>query len=1303
MHPAPGRERYSVREAPPRGHFRKEIGPAVTAVSTTAVTATAVANTGAAARLPVNPAGDTSYTARHLSVLEGLDAVRKRPGMYVGSTDGRGLQHCLWEIFDNSVDEALGGHCTRIDVILHADGSAEVRDNGRGIPVDVERKTKLSGVELVMTRLHAGGKFGGGSYTASGGLHGVGASVVNALAARLDVEVDREGRTWAASFRRGVTGEFAGPGPTADFTKRSGLRDLGRILKKATGTRIRFWPDRQVFLRDARFSYEALTERARQTAYLVPGLTITISDESGDEDAPEQEARHAEFRFDGGISEFCSHLASGEPVSDVLRLTGSGNFTETVPVLDDRGHMTPTDVERELGVDVALQWGSGYDAVLRSFVNVIATPHGGTHVTGFERALVRTLNDQLRAARLLKNGDEPVTKEDALEGLVAVISVRLPEPQFEGQTKEVLGTPAASRIVAQVVSTQLKAYLETPPRGAKQQARSILEKVASAAKARIAAREHRDNQRRKSALASSSLPAKLVDCRSADDRSELFIVEGDSALGTAKMARDSEFQALLPIRGKILNVQKASLADMLKNAECASIIQVIGAGSGSSFDLDSARYQRVILMSVAPNEPVLLTDRDGRLTLRRIGLAIDEVIGTGDPTSIAETVSVDLATRTTRISPLKQLIRHHHRGEMYQIRTAYGREVTVTGGHSVFTYENGELALKPAIDLRLGDLVVAPRRLPRPAPQHEVDLAMLLRRTGYHNAIRIEGEAVRRLLAAKAAARQPAHLRRDVPRIRLPRSEWARLAEARKKQGITGGDMAGRLGYRQACSISEFETCRSLPPEPVFRRYLTELGEPWPEAAVVVASLVEQWSATASANELYRDVAPAAWLADFSEEDLSWLAAQADGRDVVLYTRAHRTRAVTRFLPVTEELCYMLGWYLAEGSLSSRGARLNFSLGAPDERYLPSLVTAIEAVTGRTPTIVRPKAVPNALHLYVHAPVFARAFRAMGMGGTATHKRIPDLLLNCEETNQLAFLEGYFLGDGSKDRVGQKLAFATSSIDLANGLLYLLGQLGVLAGLSRRRGGKFQIREHEVASGPSYLVSVTGKEALKTLSRLWRSAPCADAFAAYVARPATRSGCEQVSKDLVALPIRMIRKLHYNGDVYDLSVPEDENFISGTGGLLTHNSDADVDGAHIRTLLLTLFHRYLRPMLDAGRVFAAVPPLHRIELTHTRKGQDKYRYTYSDAELNRTLLELERRGQRWKEPVQRYKGLGEMDASQLAETTMDPRHRTMRRIRIEDAAVAAEIFSLLMGTEVAPRRDFIVRGAAELDPSRIDI
>ena len=690
--------------------------------------------------------GDT-YSARHLTVLEGLEAVRKRPGMYIGSTDGRGMLHCLWEIIDNSVDEALHGTCTRIEVVLHADHSAEVRDNGRGIPVDIEPKTGLNGVELVMTRLHAGGKFGGGSYTASGGLHGVGASVVNALSGRLDVYVEREGYEWGASFRRGVPGEFGADGLDASFAPGSGLRKVRKIPKTRTGTRTRFWPDRQIFVQGAELAFEPLVQRARQTAYLVPGLSITVTDErpgAGEETAGQPRA--AEFKFDGGISEFCAHLSSGTPVTDVLRLTGAGQFTETVPVLDDLGHLTPTEVERELEVDVALRWDSGYDTTTRSFVNVIATPKGGTHVTGFDRALVKTLNEQLRAARMLRSGDEPVIKEDVLEGLTAVISVRLPEPQFEGQTKEVLGTPAASRIVAQVVSGELRSFLEGRVRGSKQQAKAVLDKVAGAAKTRVAAREHRENQRRKSALASSALPAKLVDCRSADDRSELFIVEGDSALGTAKLARDSEFQALLPIRGKILNVQKASLSDMLKNAECAAIIQVLGAGSGNAFDLDAARYQRIILMS-----------------------------------------------------------------------------------------------------------------------------------------------------------------------------------------------------------------------------------------------------------------------------------------------------------------------------------------------------------------------------------------------------------------------------------------------------------------------------------------------------------------------------------------------------------------------------DADVDGAHIRTLLLTLFHRYMRPMVDAGRVFAAVPPLHRIKLTSPRKNQDRYIYTYSDAELHRTTLELDRKGQKYEEPPQRYKGLGEMDASQLAETTMDPRHRTLRRIRIGDAAAAAEMFDLLMGSEVAPRRDFIVGGAAELDPTRIDI
>ncbi|MEV6152513.1 DNA topoisomerase IV subunit B [Nonomuraea sp. NPDC052129] len=683
---------------------------------------------------------EAGYTARHLSVLEGLEAVRKRPGMYIGSTDSRGLMHCLWEIVDNGVDEALAGHCTRIEVELYPDGSIEVRDDGRGIPVDIEPKSGLAGVELVYTKLHAGGKFGGGSYGASGGLHGVGASVVNALSERLDVEVDRDGQIHEISFRRGVPGIFDGDGPKAKFKKKSGLRYGGKLPKRTTGTRVRFWADKQIFLPDAEVSLDEIHVRLRQTAFLVPGLTLAVIDSRHEERVEE------EFHFDGGISEFTEFLARDEAVCDVLRLQGVGHFHETVPVLDDQGHMTATEVQRELTVDVAVRWGKGYDSTVRSFVNVIATPKGGTHLTGFERGLARTINELLRETRLLKNGDDPVRGEDISEGLTGVVTVRVPEPQFEGQTKEVLGTSAATRIVSHVVSRELKELFANPPRGYKQPLRAVLEKIVAAAKARIAAREHRDNQRRKSALENSALPAKLVDCRSDDiDRSELFIVEGDSALGTAKLARDSEFQALLPIRGKILNVQKASVSDMLKNAECAAIIQVVGAGSGRSFDIEAARYGKVILMA-----------------------------------------------------------------------------------------------------------------------------------------------------------------------------------------------------------------------------------------------------------------------------------------------------------------------------------------------------------------------------------------------------------------------------------------------------------------------------------------------------------------------------------------------------------------------------DADVDGAHIRCLLLTLFHRYMRPMVEAGRVFAAVPPLHRIELTNPGRGKEKYIYCYSDAELQKVLRDLERRGRRWKDPVQRYKGLGEMDADQLAETTMDPRHRILRRVRIEDAETAEGIFSLLMGSDVAPRREFIVSSAAEVDRDHID-
>ena len=536
------------------------------------------------------------YSARHLSVLEGLEAVRKRPGMYIGSTDGRGLMHCLWEIIDNSVDEALAGYGKRIDVSVHQDGSISVSDDGRGIPVDLEPRTGLTGVEVVFTKLHAGGKFGGGSYGASGGLHGVGASVVNALSVRLDVEVDRDGKTHAMSFRRGEPGVFSGPGPQAaftPFTDNSALSIVGKAPKGVSGTRVHYWPDPQIFESAAEFSPVDLTARLRQTAFLVPGLALSVQSHDGSAET---------FKFEGGISAYVEFLAKDTQLTQTHRIQAQVKFKETVPVLDEnQGAMVSREVVRDCKIDIALRWGTGFDTDVRSFVNIISTAKGGTHLAGFEQGLLKSFRAAIEAnARRLKATGLKLERDDVLTGLTAVVSVSFPEPQFEGQTKEVLGTPAIKALVASTVSAWFDEYLTGKSRGTKQEVENLLDKVVSETKARISARTLKDTQRRKNALESSSLPSKLVDCRAdATKGSELFIVEGDSALGTAKLARDSAFQALLPIRGKILNVQKASLSDMLSNAECAAIIQVLGAGSGRTFDLDQVRYEKIILMSDA--------------------------------------------------------------------------------------------------------------------------------------------------------------------------------------------------------------------------------------------------------------------------------------------------------------------------------------------------------------------------------------------------------------------------------------------------------------------------------------------------------------------------------------------------------------------------------------------------------------------------------------------------------------------------------------------------------------------------------
>ena len=542
-------------------------------------------------------APDTSYTANSLTVLEGLQAVRKRPGMYIGSTDSKGLTHLVYEIVDNAVDEALAGHCKNIVVTLYADGSAQVEDDGRGIPTGIHTQTGLTGVELALTKLHGGGKFGGSGYKSAGGLHGVGASVVNALSVRTDATVVQHGKVHQVSFSRGPAGEFSGDGPQAPFLPRAGLRITGKATKaRPSGTTIRFWPDMPLFKDEkadgARIDTDAVAGRLRRTAFLVPGLNITVHDLTGPEPSTET------FCFAGGIADLVDANARDAAVTDTVMLHGTGSFKSSEQVLNDKGHMSTQVIDKSVEVSVAFRWGTGYDKRVESFVNVVHTPNGGTHVKGFERAFLRVVNEQMKATRVLKAADDPVLLDDITEGLTAVVYVNIPEPEFIGQTKDELGTNGAAKIVAEVVTAGLKDWAEA--RKTKNQARVVWEKVSAAAKTRLIQRQQKDASRRKTALEGASMPAKLVDCRSTQtDRTELWICEGDSAVGTARLARSSEFQALLPIRGKILNVQKAGMGEVLANAECSAIIQVIGAGSGRTFDLAQMRYQRIVMAADA--------------------------------------------------------------------------------------------------------------------------------------------------------------------------------------------------------------------------------------------------------------------------------------------------------------------------------------------------------------------------------------------------------------------------------------------------------------------------------------------------------------------------------------------------------------------------------------------------------------------------------------------------------------------------------------------------------------------------------
>ncbi|MDA9786539.1 DNA topoisomerase (ATP-hydrolyzing) subunit B [Pontimonas sp.] len=502
---------------------------------------------------------EDSYGASDIQVLEGLEAVRKRPGMYIGSTGPRGLHHLVYEIVDNSVDEALAGHCDQIYVAIQGDGAVRVSDNGRGIPVDEHPIEKRSTVEVVLTTLHAGGKFGGGGYAVSGGLHGVGSSVVNALSQRLTVEVKRQGSSWTQSYRNGV--------PDAPLTK-AGATD-------ETGTTIEFWPNSEIF-ETVEFEYETLRTRFQQMAFLNKGLRIDLVDER-----PSASGRKDTYQYEQGLVDYVEYL---------------NNAKKTEVVHPDIISFEAEDTERTIALEVAMQWTTAYSESVHTYANTINTHEGGTHEEGFRAALTTLVNKFARSSGLLKEKDENLTGDDVREGLTAVVSIKLGEPQFEGQTKTKLGNTEAKSFVQKVTGEHLGDWFERNP----SQGRDVVRKAVQASAARIAARKAREQTRRKGLLESGGMPGKLKDCQSKDAAlSEIFLVEGDSAGGSAVSGRNPETQAILPLRGKILNVEKARLDRALGNNEIQGMITAFGAGIGEDFDVDKVRYHKIVLMADA--------------------------------------------------------------------------------------------------------------------------------------------------------------------------------------------------------------------------------------------------------------------------------------------------------------------------------------------------------------------------------------------------------------------------------------------------------------------------------------------------------------------------------------------------------------------------------------------------------------------------------------------------------------------------------------------------------------------------------